>query len=579
MIPRIVTIEHNDDVFSTDINMIRRKSSKYYEFFANSSQNHYKITSPFPNSSFRQFLVILAQDNPDINQKNVLSMLSLSDYFGMSDLCNLCISFIDSNVSFSSIIAQFLSWSQTGYPLASLFPVFAKHFVEFSKLEEFQQISTVYLIIWLKRPEICRIPSQDILVLLLKALEKKDTNAKDLIQFIDFHDLEIDELNQCSQALSIHGLIGHSHLIDSIIKFKAQNPVLKDMLLSKKSNIRIPNENEPFNGVFNFLRKLSGGKNPISNRLVEFQSSSNNPYGCVVSDSRSTWESNNREFSCFNAFLLNDFAKISGYRISFGSNNFVINWRIEGSTDKGKSWSVLDEKSLPRDSIHAGEYKSYKLELPSSVYFNGFRLVQIGPNSNDNYILAISGFEVFGELRDAEKKFVFNGESPSISGILNYVNTLNALGIVTSSASPHSIMKPGFDLHWNSNNEPRPWFLIRFKDMKVSMTGYTIQTYRADPNMDHIDSWIIEGSNNNKDWSTIQESNESNDLNAPMIFQRFSCTKSLFFEYIRLTMTSQNRRGRGILIIDSFELFGEVEIPIGGLSWQRETPDLSYLQS
>ncbi len=75
-------------------------------------------------------------------------------------------------------------------------------------------------------------------------------------------------------------------------------------------------------------------------------------------------------------------------------------WRFEGSVDQGKSWVVLKTHDGDDALKSKGATHTWSLDLNSDkrTFYSQFRVFQWGPNSNSNHYLALSGFEVYGDL-------------------------------------------------------------------------------------------------------------------------------------------------------------------------------------
>jgi len=72
------------------------------------------------------------------------------------------------------------------------------------------------------------------------------------------------------------------------------------------------------------------------------------------------------------------------------------NWRLEGSLD-GENWTSIREHNNDESLRFKGQSYTWLLRNVSS-YYSMFRIFQFDKNSNNHYYLAISGFEIYGEV-------------------------------------------------------------------------------------------------------------------------------------------------------------------------------------
>ena len=90
-----------------------------------------------------------------------------------------------------------------------------------------------------------------------------------------------------------------------------------------------------------------------------------------------------------------------GYDYSGGS---LRNWRLEGSSDGGESWSLIMEHN--GDESLNGEYATHSWEVPQQQeeeedkWFDAIRIIQTGENSDGNHSLFLSGIELYATMRE-----------------------------------------------------------------------------------------------------------------------------------------------------------------------------------
>jgi len=72
------------------------------------------------------------------------------------------------------------------------------------------------------------------------------------------------------------------------------------------------------------------------------------------------------------------------------------NWRLEGSLD-GENWTTIRQHDNDESLRFKGQSYTWLLRKIDS-YYSMFRIFQFDKNSNNHYYLAISGFEIYGEV-------------------------------------------------------------------------------------------------------------------------------------------------------------------------------------
>ena len=111
-----------------------------------------------------------------------------------------------------------------------------------------------------------------------------------------------------------------------------------------------------------------------------------------------------------------------------------------------------------------------------------------------------------------------------------------------------------------STNKQNGWLCFDFKDHRVTPTGYTIRSCKYGKNGSHPRSWVIECSNDNSSWETVDEEQDCGHLNGFRIVHTFRMNKptSKKFRYIRMRLTEPNWSNDNFFLIDSIEIYGSL---------------------
>lgn len=171
-----------------------------------------------------------------------------------------------------------------------------------------------------------------------------------------------------------------------------------------------------------------------------------------------------------------------------------------------------------------------------------------------------------------EEKFSYS-EGKNFSGILNHFmnksngNISNCVNITASSfcstgfEPENVVLYNNQNKYYHSNNLPNSWICFDFKDHRVNLTNYSIRTDPRNQNSNyHLKSWVVEGSNDNSSWETIDKQENCSILNKQNFVYTFTVKNNTQnnYQYIRLHQTGQNWQGNDYLIFDSFEIFGGI---------------------
>lgn len=159
------------------------------------------------------------------------------------------------------------------------------------------------------------------------------------------------------------------------------------------------------------------------------------------------------------------------------------------------------------------------------------------------------------------------------NGIINYLSTqsrgniFQKINISSSSTanenesfSPiNSILYEDETRYFLSGSHKNSWLCFDFKKHRIIPTNYTIRSFHALPNEGaHPKSWVIEGSNDNHDWTILDKQKDCPLLNGMNLVHTFSIEnpEEKDFRFIRIRQTMCNWVFSDCLCIDSIEFYG-----------------------
>lgn len=155
------------------------------------------------------------------------------------------------------------------------------------------------------------------------------------------------------------------------------------------------------------------------------------------------------------------------------------------------------------------------------------------------------------------------------NGILNYLRSKSNGKIesevnITASTYQNShepwyvVLYEDQSKQFFTNNTPNSWICFDFKDHKVIPTNYTCKAHDTGLNGDHPKSWVIEGSNDNKEWTVIDEQKDSDFLNGSYLVHTFNIENKdeKKFQYIKMRLIGPNCNNCHEIKLNAFELYG-----------------------
>ncbi|OHT11471.1 hypothetical protein TRFO_19116 [Tritrichomonas foetus] len=155
------------------------------------------------------------------------------------------------------------------------------------------------------------------------------------------------------------------------------------------------------------------------------------------------------------------------------------------------------------------------------------------------------------------------------NGIIFHLNQENSgncykKGIVDIKASSNGfndcsdLIDNNFRGSWCSEEHSRSWWMIDFKQNRVSLCGYTLKTQSGGVGAGHLKNWKLEGSNNEKSWTVLDSQANNFDLNGSSLTHTWNIKLSQPYRYIRIRTTGLNHRGYKSLYIAGIEFFGNI---------------------
>jgi hypothetical protein len=131
-------------------------------------------------------------------------------------------------------------------------------------------------------------------------------------------------------------------------------------------------------------------------------------------------------------------------------------------------------------------------------------------------------------------------------------------GIVAVGPAPNP--RNVFDFHdvttiYRHENDPDQWVAVDFKEMRVQVTDYSVQTH-VWSGQDDPKSWFLEGSDDGRTWVTLNAQTNRSELRDNSRPSTFSVSISRYCRHLRFRKTEGWQDGSEFLDLTAIEFFG-----------------------
>lgn len=174
------------------------------------------------------------------------------------------------------------------------------------------------------------------------------------------------------------------------------------------------------------------------------------------------------------------------------------------------------------------------------------------------------------------KKFEFN-ENKELDGIIKYLSDktggnphdngtieVTSNSICSPSCHPKNLLNSiKEDDYLPKSSELNAWVSFDFKNMEIQISKYSIKSSDFGQDYGHIKNWVIETSNNGKDWRKIDEHSDYSELNGPNLIKTFDVHSNRFSRYCRFRNTGEywGIKEKWGIQFNSIEFYGSIKIP------------------
>ncbi|OHS93277.1 hypothetical protein TRFO_11888 [Tritrichomonas foetus] len=176
---------------------------------------------------------------------------------------------------------------------------------------------------------------------------------------------------------------------------------------------------------------------------------------------------------------------------------------------------------------------------------------------------------------DGNSRFINNkinlqiNKNDPFEGIIQYLNNQcggnshekGVIEVTASSTACNScvgVIDKNWGSNWLSNDDSDSWWMVDFKSNEVAINGYSIKTYDYGAGRQHLRTWRLEGSNDGKEWFSIDEQRDNDQLNGSNFFATWECETSQPFRFVRIRQTGENHCGMHYFSLSGVEFFGSL---------------------
>jgi hypothetical protein len=163
----------------------------------------------------------------------------------------------------------------------------------------------------------------------------------------------------------------------------------------------------------------------------------------------------------------------------------------------------------------------------------------------------------FPYVKGRELQGMIHSIASEVRGNVHKKGAVNITSSGDQDRKPFAVANHKTRESWASHGEPGSWICFDFKDKSVGLSHYTLKS-RMDHDGYHPIVWVVEGSNDEENWITLDERN-TRELVGLGKMKTFECPgyrQANFFRWLRVRQTGKNSTGDHYLNLSAVEFFG-----------------------
>ena len=132
-----------------------------------------------------------------------------------------------------------------------------------------------------------------------------------------------------------------------------------------------------------------------------------------------------------------------------------------------------------------------------------------------------------------------------------------------------NISSSSIETNWLSDSIENSSYMVIFQRDLLQLTSYSLRS-RLDKNYNTPKEWILEGSNDQRNWKFLHHKERGNELIDKGSEGNWTSNVNEFFRMFRLTMLGENKMGNSsqkyVFSLNKFEVFGKLKPYFSGLT-------------
>lgn len=256
------------------------------------------------------------------------------------------------------------------------------------------------------------------------------------------------------------------------------------------------------------------------------------------------------------------FYEILGHpKLCINDEESLFNFIFKLSTENNEEFTCLFEfvefENLTIDSIKKF-LNNVSIESINSKIWDSF--LSFFNKSNNNEINHFSK-----RYRKQMIEIPFNSNH-LFEGVFHYVQKSNCQlnkNIKVSSSTvlgqnhgPENSLNNSNSDYFATQNLPNQYFLINLLDKELIFRGYSLETCEWNEGNEHLKNWIVEVSEDGKNWIEVDRHENENILNQKNATCHFNVENALKCKFIKIRQIGKNWAGNNYLSFKSIEIFG-----------------------
>lgn len=161
--------------------------------------------------------------------------------------------------------------------------------------------------------------------------------------------------------------------------------------------------------------------------------------------------------------------------------------------------------------------------------------------------------------QETEKEKMFEGILNRMRSEPNFKKNVKITASSYKTDNMYILTNRNKEGYWSSFNVPNSWIKFYFKTKLIKLEEYSLETADLPPGKGHMVSWVLEASNDDTNWFTLDTQYNYSLHEGNMAASTFPCDNSGFYRYFRIKQCGLNDKGDDKMILKAVEFFGRMK--------------------